>query len=47
MELVFGEVRDVRDFRIRDACFYDCFEVEPVNLGTLLFDRKEKVGDIE
>ncbi len=47
MELVFDEVRDIRGFRIGDACLYDCFEVESVNLDIFLFDRKEKVGGIE
>ncbi len=47
LELVFDEVRDVKGFRIRDICLYDCFEIESVNLNILLLDRKEKVGDIE
>ncbi len=34
-------------FRIGDACLYDCFEIEPVNLDIFFFDRKEKVGGIE
>ncbi len=38
MELVFGEVRNIRGFRIGDACLYDCFEVELINLDILLFE---------
>ncbi len=47
LELVFDEVRDIRGFRIRDICLHNCFEIELVNLGILLLDRKEKVGGIE
>ncbi len=47
LELVFGEIRNVKGFRIGNICLHDCFEVELVNLDTLLFDRKKKIKSIE